>query len=112
MSLADIGAKITQDQKNAVMAETWGHLAPKKNKRYTGCIVYVIGCYDSGSLNPTTLDCNFKDLNDSPWFYNALNEFLSKLPKEFRESGYIYRWIGTFRNYEFKGEISKTKIRF
>lgn len=52
--------------KAEVMAHTWGHLAPKKNKAYRGHIVFAIGCFGSDHLNPTALACEFSDLDSSP----------------------------------------------
>lgn len=96
---------------------TWGHLAPKKNKTYRGCVVYAMGCYDSGELNPTVIFCDFGDLEDSPWFYEAVSDFLDELswkpgqkypPQEGHgEVGSVYEWAGTFRNYEFHGSVRK-----
>lgn len=117
MSLPDVWAQIAADQRNMVLRETWGHLAPKKNKTYKGRIVYAIGCYDSGNLNPTALVADFEDLSDSPWFYDALQEFMRDIAwriaeknagtPTYNEPGEVYEWVGTFRNYEFKGRIRK-----
>lgn len=91
-------------QKEQVMQETWGHLAPKKNKTYRGTILVAVGCYDP--LNPTILDCQFKELNDSPWFYEAMQEYLWK---QTFEPG-VYRFTGKFKNYIFEGSIRELNI--
>jgi hypothetical protein len=92
--------------REAVMQDTWGHLAPKKNKIYKGRVVFAIGCYDSGDLNPTPLTSDFEDLSSSPWFYDALHDFLRNLPEKYRETGCVYEWVGTFKNYQLEGKIN------
>lgn len=91
-------AKYAEDVRRA----TWGHLAPTKNKTYRGRVVWALGCFESGELNPTPLSCEFAGLDDSPWFYDHLIEFLAS---EQREVGCVYEFKGTFRNYQFTGEI-------
>ena len=98
-------AGIEYDMRQRVSEDTWGHMAPIKNKTYKGRIVYAIGCFNSGRLNPTPLICNLDGLSSSPWFYSALQEQLSDHPEEFRQDGCVYEWVGTFRNYEFSGTI-------
>jgi len=97
-------APITARYRAQVMGETWGHLAPRKNKAYRGKIVFALGCYDNGELNPTPLACEFAGLDDSPWFYDALIEFLGSFGGQ---AGDVYEWHGTFRNYEFKGALQQ-----
>ncbi len=91
-----------------VLQETWGHLAPRKNATYYGSITYAVGCYGNDRLNPTILQVEFKThdgqtLEDSPWFFNELQEFIHSdaCPKQ---SGQVYRFTGTFRNYKFNGK--------
>lgn len=90
-----------------VMADTWGHLAPKKNKTYRGCIVFAVGIFGSDNLNPTALHCEFRsgkdELDSSPWFFDAMADFLSDLGCD---AGGVYRFDGTFRNYTFRGNVS------
>ena len=90
--------------KAQVMNDTWGHLAPKKNRTYQGYVVFAIGCFDSGELNPTALECEFNGLDSSPWFYDALVELMQSIETEV---GGVYRWEGTFRNYEFNGQVRR-----
>jgi hypothetical protein len=58
--------------REAVLRDTWGHLAPEKGRSYPGRIVFSFGVYDSGDLNPTVLVCDFGELDGGPWFYNAV----------------------------------------
>lgn len=101
--------------REVVMQATWGHLAPKKNKTYKGRVVYAMGCFDHGHCNPTVLVSDFGDLADSPWFYNALGDFLDEISwkpedrfppqKGHGQVGCVYEWVGTFRNYKFTGTV-------
>lgn len=106
-----------------VLEDTWGHLAPKRNIIYRGKITFALGCYDSGHLNPTILDATlvsrkYGELSDSPWFYDAVNDFLSDSIcdhtvwdkeengwKRKLHVGNVYQFEGYFRNYEFVGTI-------
>ncbi len=120
MSMADAFAPIEAMYKAEVMADTWGHLAPKKNVLYRGRIVYAIGVFGSDRLNPATLYCElssrkYGSLSSSPWFYDALQEFLAELSwkpgeeypkrKGHGEEGCVYEWVGTFRNYQWQGTV-------
>ena len=88
--------------KSAVMEATWGHLAPKMNRTYSGKIVYAVGCFGNDPLNPTPLVCEFEDLDSSPWFFDAMTEFIAS--QESKPGG-VYEFRGMFRNFEFKGQI-------
>lgn len=88
-----------------VFNETWGHLAPVRNKKYVGRIVYAIGCFDSGNYNPTPITVELAGLDDSPYFYEAINEWLQDLEEDYRKEGCIYEFTGVFKNYKFVGEI-------
>jgi hypothetical protein len=90
-----------------VAQQTWGHLAPRRNKKYRGHVVFALGCYDGGEHNPTPLTSDFKDLSDSPWFYDALISFLESLGGE---GGAVYRFDGYFRNYEFVGSTRRLAL--
>jgi hypothetical protein len=85
-----------------IQAMTWGHLAPKRNRIYEGRIVFAIGCFGNDPLNPTALFCEFAGLDSSPWFFDEMVNFLSE---QDNEAGCVYEFVGTFRNYEFKGQI-------
>jgi hypothetical protein len=102
MSLEDAFKPIEAYYQHQALAEAWGHLAPKRNKIYRGRIVYVVGCFGNDHLNPTVMACELGDLESSPWFYDALIEFLQQ---QQTEVGYVYEFVGTFRNYVFQGKI-------
>jgi len=86
-----------------VYKATWGHCAPQKNKSSDGFIVFALGCYEGGALNPTVLQCDLAGMDDSPWFYDAMIDFLQGLGGE---EGEVYHWSGVFRNYKFKGVVT------
>jgi hypothetical protein len=100
-------------QREQVLRETWGHLAPEKDRTYEGRFVYAVQCYNSES--PVVLDFDFPGLRDSLWLYEYLEEFiyylttgdLGKWPHEDlplkTEAGCVYEFVGTFRNYKFSG---------
>jgi hypothetical protein len=114
-TMADVWAPVDAHYRQQVLKETWGHLAPKKNRKYKGFIVFAIGCFGSDHLNPTVLSCELKDLESSPWFYEALCEWLSDQQecddeKSAFKIGNVYRFDGFFRNYEFVGEFRQLRM--
>ncbi len=113
--LAEAFAPATAKYHEDVRRATWGHLAPRKRKTYRGHVVFAVGCFGSDDLNPTPLECEFKGLDSSPWFYDALTEFLGEFvgigDGHPCEAGGVYRWEGTFRNYEFVGNLEKLVVR-
>ncbi len=87
-------------KKKEIMQETWGHLAPQHGRKYTGFFTYAVGCY--GGLGAEITSCKFKGLDDSPWFYDTLQEFASTLDME---TGYVYRFDGNFVDGIFNGRV-------
>jgi len=94
-------------QKEELQYATFGHLAPRKNKTYKGHIVWALGCLGDDHLNPTILDFKLGSLSSSPWFFNSASDFLSTISSE---SGTVWRWEGTFRNYKFIGKFQQISI--
>jgi hypothetical protein len=97
-TIADAFAPAIARYKAQVIESTWGHLAPKKNKSYSGWIVFSIAADGLYCL----IDYDFKKLDGSPWFYDALQDFIGDNAKE---RGKVYRFDGTFCNYVFEGTI-------
>lgn len=112
-TISDAFAPVEAKYRSEVMIATWGHLAPSKRKSYKGYIVFAVGCYDP--LNPVVLECEFIGLQDSPWFFDALNDFISAdqsdicQNRKFLEGG-VYRFDGTFKDYEFKGSFQRLPV--
>ena len=87
------------------MRDTWGHLAPKENQKYLGGFVFAVGCY--GGLEPVVISCGFDGLDDSPWFYQSLYNYIFTLDME---AGKVYRFKGDFCNTVFDGQVSEIVI--
>lgn len=103
-SLAKAFAPWEAHRREIVLQDTWGHPAPKKNKRYEGRIVFAVGCFGSDNLNPTVLSCEFGDLDSSPWFFESLQDFLADDAFTEQQEGNVFEWVGVFKNYEFNGK--------
>jgi len=96
------------DARNRVLSETWGHLAPEEQKVYKGHILFVHAGYGGDIV---ILESKFKNLEDSPWFFNAMLDYVSNyIMKHKRTEGKIFRFDGTIQNYKFKGKIKKVKV--
>lgn len=52
--------------------QTWGHLAPKSGRRYSGCVVFTHTAWGVTTL----IDANFDGLEMSPWLFDDLLEFV------------------------------------
>jgi len=110
MSWVNAFAPVEAEYRARVMESTWGRLAPLENKTYKGYIVFAIGLYGSDYLNPTVLACEFEGLDDSPWAYDSITEFLQEgqgVTEQKYEVGGVYRFDGTFHNYTFRGKTRK-----
>jgi hypothetical protein len=113
-NLADAFAPAAAAYHTAVIKETWGHLAPQKNKTYRGQLTFALGIFGSDDLNPTALECAFKTrkgetLESSPWFFDAMMEFMQSL-QDTTKAGGVYRFVGTFKNYQFNGAVQRLKL--
>lgn len=123
-TMAEAFAPVDAHYHAQVMEATWGHLSPKRNKTYRGYFVFAVGCFGDDPLNPTVLSCEFKDLDDSPWFFDSLADFIGadqfsypsfdgermiETPRQFPEGG-VYRFDGIFRNYKFKGTFRQLNL--
>lgn len=105
-SWAETFAPIEARNRQIVLENTWGHLAPEKNKSYKITILFMISEY--GNLGATIIDTRLMDgLLDSHWLYDAINDYISKW--DLKTSG-VYRIDGTFRNYRFYGHPKKVYV--
>lgn len=112
MSLASALAQYDSVYASKVRDATWGHLAPRRHVKYRGHIVFAVGCYDD--LNHVVIDCEFKDrkgkaLDDSPWFYEHLHDFVGS-DQNRGTAGNVYRFDGAFCNYVFTGTIVRLTL--
>jgi hypothetical protein len=102
-SWGEVFAPIQAHNRQAVLAKTWGHLAPKKNVSYKGKILFCVSGY--GYTGTAIIDYNFENLEDSPWLYDAMNDYINKW--EGMEDGCVYILNVTFRNFRFYGQPKK-----
>jgi hypothetical protein len=106
-TMAEVFAPVEARYHAQILKETWGHLAAVKNRKYRGHIIWGLGCFGSENLNPTVLQCELEGLDSSPWFFDALIDFLQDHSSE---EGAVFRFDGFFRNYEFVGSIRRLKL--
>jgi hypothetical protein len=81
-----------------VQADTWGHLAPKA-RAYPGVLTFARSEYNSGER--VLLSARFEGLDDSPWLYDDLMDWLED--RDDLEEGAVYRWTGTYRKFKNGG---------
>ena len=110
MPWTDVFAPAEAENRRIVMANTWGHLAPKKNVTYNVRLVFAIGCFGSDHLNPTVIHADFthkvEELDSSPWLFDSVQDFLGQDDNR-GEPGNVYEFVGTWRNYRFIGQIRR-----
>jgi hypothetical protein len=92
-------APIKAANRDIVYENTWGHLAPKKNTNYKGAIWFATSSFGDGV---TLINFEFKNLDSSPWFYDAIIEHINELKTE---ENTVYRVDTIFKNYKFKSSI-------
>ena len=90
-------APVNLKNKQTAYKATWGHLAPERNQTYRGYIVFTISAF--GDM--TVIDADFTGLPDSPWLFDAVNEFAFE--DKALVHGAVYKWTGSLRNYRFRG---------
>ncbi len=89
MSMSEYFAPAEKRYRDEVISATFGHLAPEFGRMYTGFIIFTEGEY--GHI--TIIQCHFKDLNDSPWFFENMNDFIEK---HLAKPGAVRRFDGTY----------------
>ncbi len=88
--------------------DTWGHLAPKQGRSYKGYMIWAYGGWGDIIL----LEAAFKNLDDSPWLFDAMQEYIG----ENLSSEGIYKWEGCFEKvdegcYCFGGKIKRLDFK-
>ena len=96
MSLSDIMAPVLARQRNEVLKDAWGHLAPEKDIRYKGKIYIFVSPFNKGG----GFDFEFEGLDSSPWLYDAIQEYLNDW--NFPYNG-LWEFDCTVRNYKITG---------
>lgn len=87
--IIDVGA---ERKRQSVMQDTWGHLAPKKGRSYKGYMIWAYGGWGEIVL----LDAAFTNLNDSPWLFEAMQDYIG----EHLDGEGIYKWEGQFEKLD------------
>ena len=90
------------------MQNTWGHLAPRKGHSYKGYMIWAYSRYGEIVL----LDADFRNLNDSPWLFEAMQEYIG----ENLDGEGIYKWEGCFTKLDdelfcFGGKIKRLDFK-
>jgi len=99
---ASIAAAANQPYDDAILQDTWGHLAPKKNVSYKCEILF--SCSDFGNDPCIPIDFNFEhNLESSPWLYECVQDLISKFKLNQERKAGIYLFKGTFRNFRWYG---------
>jgi hypothetical protein len=97
----------------AAREDTWGHLAPRYDHAYEGYILFATSPY--ASLGWTVIEDDFPGLENSPWQYEAMVDFLNDLADELGE-GALYLWRGTFEFFDPKKDgpqyLDMSRYRF
>ncbi len=68
---AEVFAPVLARQREIVHADTWGHLAPQKNTTYRSQLLFAVSEYNSFGVRLIK-----EDLPNSPWMFEAINEWL------------------------------------
>jgi len=107
MSLSDAFAMIDAENKARVIGETWGHLAPVRTQSYEGKMIFANGSYGDHVLLYST----WKGLDDSPWLFNDMTDFMCEKAKDLGEG--VFQFDGFYRRdadgeWEFDGSISQS----
>lgn len=82
-----------QSTKEAVMLDTWGHMAPIPNVQYPGHIIVANGDYDI-----TLLQYDFGAFGGGPWLYEDIGDLISQT--EFQEAPAVYRFDGWYKKFK------------
>lgn len=113
-TISDVFAPVEALYREQVQRATWGHLAPEAGRTYRGTILFAIGEY--GDVVPVRV--RFKGLPDSPWFFDAMIDFLIEQSRDGAlKDGHIYRFSGTtcaanddFDDIKFEGKVSRVRV--
>lgn len=91
-------------KKREIMQDTWGHLAPQTGQSYKGYMIWAYGGWGDIVL----LDAAFENLNNSPWLFEAMQEYIG----EFLDSEGVYRWEGQYEDCNcFNGEVKRLDFK-
>lgn len=104
MSFPEVLQNWESEMKNRAKKESWGHLAPEKDKEYKCSFIFGVSHYFS--YESFIINSLFKGLDDSPWLFRAMETFIFEQDEMDRlKPGFIYQFTGIFKNYVFSGEF-------
>lgn len=107
MGLADIAAGIEEEQRWGQFARTWGHLFPEPGD-HPGVIVVAHSQY--GDQGVIVVQQAFQDVEDSPWFYEALTYFACRAMRQKRVR-HVTK-VGTVQEREILRSVTYTDIEY
>lgn len=99
----EVFAPIEAHYKAAVIQDTWGHLAPKKNTTYRGDVLVSSSGYSTGIQ---LVDMNWDHLQDNPWVYEKMQDWLYE-QRKILTAGTVWTIKVTMRNYRIWGQFTK-----
>jgi len=114
MSIADAFYPVERESKIRVMHATWGHLAPKDGD-HSGHMIFAEGQYrDIVVIASTWRDAVGKEVDGSPWLYQAENDFAYEKTKAKQRGEGVYRFDGVMRmckngRIKFIGKVRRIK---
>jgi hypothetical protein len=83
-----------------IFAQTWGHMAPKKNVSYKGVVRFVLTDHSHYGCQPIIVTYDFPNL-DGPYLHDELFQECLDWETDGLEIGKVYFRELTFRNYRF-----------
>jgi hypothetical protein len=95
-SLADAFIEHERRAAAEVAGQTWGHLAPRVREPYRGWLLFAYSAYEGSAV---LLDAEWDGLDDSPWLYEDMQEFIRRPAVGGGERcvpGGVYRFEGTY----------------
>jgi len=109
--MAEAFAPAEAKYRSQVLHATWGHLAATEGVKHPGTILFAHGEY--GDIVPLRAD--FPTVNDSPWFFDAMSDYIDRQVMRRKNPGTIYRFSGYYvlqKNGKgrFSGKVKVVKI--
>lgn len=107
--LAELGAEIKAHNRALVEAQTFGHLAPKRQEKYYGSMIFCSSDYGKQFI----VKNSFETLKDNPWSFGDFNDWFDEwLAKNGNPTG-IFRFEGYYqmhKNGNFRMSGTMTEI--
>jgi len=102
-------APIEQHNKAVVMINTWGHLAPKRQKKHKGFVLFTCTAYGQ----TYNIDNEFETVEDSPFFFEDMENYIHNYSNELPKNSYgIFKFEGHYIKFKngngrFTGKVTK-----